>query len=154
MHNESVGLTANPSTALQGKPQLTSIVGRMNREPADILAQALQQDASDQAQGQYEAIGEKWDAVYAEMLPIEEDIDNPVYGLAFRFRDDRGDAANHDWQYHEPTTRDMWLEYAREIASGLREGSLPRNEAILEQILPKPKESRFARTKRWWSSNA
>lgn len=126
----------------------------MNSEAAEILASALEQDASNHEGGNYSSIGSKWDDVYAELLPIEDDINNPIYGLAFRFWDDWCDSSNHDWQYHEPMTRDMWPGFAREIASALREGRLPEKETIINEFFPRPKVSWVTRIKSWFSKNA
>lgn len=125
----------------------------MNKEAANILARALEKDASDQENGSFPTIGDCWDDVYGELLPIENDIENPIYGLAFRFWDDWCDAANHNWQYHEPVKEHQWPEYAREIAKALRSEALPSNEIILAEFLPQPKESWLKKTKKWLARN-
>jgi hypothetical protein len=123
----------------------------MNPGAADMLADALEEDIRAQEQGRFIEIGEKWDDVYAELLPIEDDIDNPIYSLAFRFWDDWGDASKHDWLYHEPISKEQWPIYAKEIAASLRDGILPESVIIAEEILPKPKVGLIQKLKQWLS---
>ena len=125
----------------------------MNKEAAEILAEALEKDALDHESGNYDNIGLKWDDVYGQLLPIEEDIDQPVYGLAFNFWDDWCDASNHDWQYHEPITTNEWPKIAREIAASLRNGTPPNNQRILDHFLPKPKIGILQKIKVWLFRN-
>ena len=87
----------------------------MNTEAAEILAIALEKDAMDHDQGKFEGIGMRWDDVYGELLPIEENIDSFLYVLSFRFWDD-------------------WPKLAREISQCLRNGEIPTNPMILENF--------------------
>jgi len=119
----------------------------MNKEAAEIFAKALENDANDHDAGKYENIGMKWDDIYAQILPIEDDINNPIYGMAFRFWEDWGDASNHEWQYHEPIKKEQWPIFARELAQSLKTGSMPQNQAIIENFKPKPKVGLFKRLK-------
>lgn len=121
----------------------------MKTEAVEILAKALEADIATQAQGDSLVIGEKWDEVYAQLLPIEDDIDNPIYKVAFQFWDDWGDASNHDWRYHEPTTKEQWPLYAKAIAESLRSGKLSEETAIINQFSPKPKVNLIQRIKQW-----
>ncbi len=123
----------------------------MNLEATEILARALEADIETQELGNHLEIGEKWDDVYAELLPIEEEINNPIYSLAFRFWDDWGDASNHNWLYHEPVTKEQWPVYAREIVSSLRACKLPESATIIEIFLPKPKAGLIQKLKLWLS---
>ena len=123
----------------------------MNLEAAEILARGLEEDIKTQKHGDPLVIGEKWDDVYAELLPIEDDIDNPVYSLAFGFWDGWGDASNHNWLYYEPITEDQWPIYAKEITSSLRAGKLPENSLIIEMFSPKPKVNFIQKLKLWLS---
>jgi hypothetical protein len=50
----------------------------MNKEAAEILAAALEEDAQDHESGKYTEIGLKWDDVYGQILPIEDEFDNPI----------------------------------------------------------------------------
>jgi hypothetical protein len=79
----------------------------MNNEAANILASALENDANNHDAGIHQEIGLNWDNIYAEILPIEEDINSPLYNMTFRFWDEWGDAANHGWQYHEPIEKEQ-----------------------------------------------
>lgn len=121
----------------------------MNKEAAEIFAKALEEDIKLQEEGRFVEIGENWDDVYAELLPIDDDIDNPIYSLAFRFWDDWCDASNHDWLHHEPVTKEQWPLLAKEIAESLRTGKLPESEIIIEEFTPKPKISITQRLKQW-----
>ena len=129
-------------------------VRHMNTEAAEILATALENEAANHERGNYDSIGNKWDHVYAELLPIENDIDNSIYGLAFRFWDDWCNSANHDWQYHELMVKDMWPRYARKIADSLRNRKLPDNQVILDNFLPRPTVSLKTKVIKWFSRNA
>ena len=119
----------------------------INKEAAEALANALESDADDQDAGRYENIGMKWDDTYAQMLPIEEDMNNPIYGIAFRFWDDWCDASNHEWQCHEPIKKEQWPNFARELAQSLKTGVMPNNQVIIENFTPKPKVGLFTRVK-------
>ena len=123
----------------------------MNPQAAEIFASAIEEDIKLQEQGRFLEIGEKLDEVYAELLPIEDDINNPVYAIAFRFWDDWGDASTHDWFFHEPVTEEQWPIYAKEIVTSLRTGKLPENSIILEEFTPKPKISIAQKIKQWLS---
>jgi hypothetical protein len=87
-----------------------------------------------------------WDDVYGELLPIE-DCNQPIYNLAFRFWDDWCDCANHEWKYHETMQKFEWPLFAREIAIALRTNTMPSNQRIIDQFLPKPKVSNFKKIK-------
>ena len=117
----------------------------MNPEAFEILAKALERDAAQQKSGKYSEIGMKWDEVYGEILPIEDDFENPLYSLAFNFWDAWADAANHEWQYHEPITKKDWPIFAKKIASSLRSGRPPTNKLIIESFYPKPTANRLAK---------
>jgi hypothetical protein len=119
----------------------------MNKEAAEIFATALENDADEQDAGRYENIGMKWDDIYAQILPIEEDINTPIYNMAFRFWDDWCDASNHEWQYHEPITKNQWPQFARDLALSLRSGNIPTNQIIIDNFTPKPKIGVFQRLK-------
>ncbi len=73
----------------------------MNNEAAEILANALVQDAQAQDAGRINDIGLRWDDVYAEILPFQ-DTSEPILAISMRFWDNWGDASIHEWQYHEP----------------------------------------------------
>ena len=112
----------------------------MNKEATELLASALEKDANDQDLGQIENLGMQWDNVYGQILSIDE-INQPLYNLAFRFWDDWADAANHEWKYYEPIKEAEWPSIAREIACSLRSQVLPTNPLIIEKFQPKQKDS-------------
>lgn len=120
----------------------------MNKEAAKLFANALESDADDHDAGRYENIGMKWDDIYAQILPIEDDINNPIYGIAFRFWDDWCDASSHEWQYHEPIKKEQWSILARELAQSLKTGLIPQNQVIIENFKPKPKVGLIKRLKK------
>lgn len=123
----------------------------MNKEATEILAKALEKDAIDHESGKYDNIGHRWDDVYGQILPVEEDFNNPIYSIAFRFWDDWGDASNHEWQYHEPITANEWPVIAREIVSSLRSGNMPSKQRIIDNFLPKPSEGIIKKIKTWFA---
>lgn len=118
----------------------------MPSEAADILAKALEDDAAAHEAGQYSSIGERYDDVYGEILPID-DIPGPLSALAFRFWDDWCDASQHDWMYHEPIRKEDWPLIARTIAKCLRSGELPTDPLILREFTPEPRLSFVQRLK-------
>lgn len=120
----------------------------MNKEAAEIVACALEKDAADHVSGKYGNIGMCFDEVYGQILPIEEDVGNPIYQIAFRFLDDWRDASGHEWKYHDPIRKEQWPVFAGEIAESLRTGKMITNQLIIESFLPRPKESILARLKR------
>ena len=123
----------------------------MTSESAEILARALEHDADTQEKNKTSEIGNRYDDVYSQILPINE-IPEDLFGLAMRFWDDWVDASNHEWKYHEPLVESDWPRIARTIAAHLRDGTLPRDELILEQFLPKPKKPMLQRIKNLFSN--
>jgi hypothetical protein len=122
----------------------------MNNEASNIVATALEIDANKHDAGEYQEIGSCWDNIYAEILPIEEDISSPLYNMTFRFWDDWGDAANHNWQYHKPIKKEQWPLFARELAVCLRTQTMTTNIVLLNSFMPKPKLSLLERIKKWF----
>ena len=119
----------------------------MNKEASEIFSNALESDANDHDAVLYENIGMKWDEIYSLLLPIEDDINNPIYDISFRFWDEWCDASTHEWQYHEPIKKEQWPNLARELAQCLKTGAIPSNKIIIENFTPKPKISLFTRLK-------
>ena len=119
----------------------------------EILAKALEADASAQDRGEYSEIGMKYDEILCEVLPIN-DIPSDLFALAMNFWDDWCDAANHEWRYHEPCVERDWPRLARTIASHLRESTLPNDQSIIESFTPKPKLSLLARLGRMFGVRA
>ena len=123
----------------------------MNKEAAEILALALEKDATDHESGQYHKIGLNWDDVYGQLLPIEND-GQPIYGLALNSWDDWCDAANHEWQYHEPINSYDLPILAREIANSFRSGTLPDSPTIINNFMPKLRERLVDKIKKWFKT--
>ena len=119
----------------------------MTNEAAEILANALEQDASAQMALNWQRIGLRWDDV-AKILE-NHDTSEPIFAMAMQFWEDWGDASNHDWQYHTITC-EQWPQLARELASCLRNGSMPTNPIIIENYTPKPKVGFLQRLKQWF----
>jgi hypothetical protein len=112
----------------------------------DILASALEADAALQETGDVRQVGAAQERTWVQVVAIAPDYSDAV-GFAFRFWDEWTDAANHEWQYHDPITRSDWPRYARVIAEGLRRGRLPDDDRLLGLITLKPR-----RTFRQWLS--
>jgi hypothetical protein len=128
----------------------------MSSEASEILAKALEADASAQESGQLDGIGMLYDEVLCEILPIN-DIPEPLFNLAFSFWGDWLDAKDHNWFHHEPLTSDDWPRIAKSIASHLRQGTLPEDQLILKLFQPASEPlttSLFRRLSKWISSRA
>ena len=123
----------------------------MASESAEILAKALEHDANIQEKNRISEIGNRYDDVICEILPINE-IPEDLFGLAMRFWDDWVDASNHEWKYHEPFVESDWPKMARKIATHLREATFPNDELILEEFMPTPKKPILKRIKNLFSS--
>ncbi len=121
----------------------------MTSKAAETLAQAIEQDIEAQEAGRYEDIGIRWDDVYSENSQTQG-ANDPIFSLAIRFWDDWGDAANHEWLYHEPMVKEDWPRVAREIVACLRSGTYPEDETIVQRFMPRPTVGVKVRLKRWF----
>ena len=106
----------------------------------DILASALEADATLQETGDVRQMGTAQERTWLQVVAIAPDHGDAV-GFAFTFWDEWTDAANHEWQYHDPIVQSDWPRYAREIAEGLRQGRLPEDERLLDLISLKPRQT-------------
>ncbi len=127
--------------------------GAMPGEEHELMAQALEQEARLRDQGEFRQIGAAYDPTYGQILEINSDYDEAI-GFAFTFWDNWVDASNHDWQYHEPISQHDWPRFAREIAEAVRNGALPSNEFLVDQIRLKPRVSLWQRFKALFTSAA
>ena len=109
----------------------------MTSKAAEILASALEHDARAHESGHYEAIGNRLDEVYDEILPLQSSSDT-MFAVTLRFWYDWIDASSHDWKYQGPINKEQWPQLAREIADGLRSGYMPENNIITESFMPPP----------------
>jgi hypothetical protein len=109
-----------------------------------ILANALDAEAHLQETGGGRQLGDAFDPTLAQVLETGSDADEAV-DFGFAFWDEWVDAANHDWQFHDPLTERDWPRFAREVAAAVRQGRLPDNEVLVDQIRRKPR-----RTLRQW----
>ena len=125
----------------------------MNSEAANIFAIALEKDAEDHEAGRFRNIGSNWDRVYGEILPIENDVENPLYRMSFRFWDDWCDASNHDWNYHNPINKDQWPNLARELANCLRAKKMPENRILLNNFTVEPRVPLIEKIKNVFTKN-
>ena len=100
----------------------------MSSEASEILAKALEADASAQESGQLDGIGMLYDEVLCEILPIN-DIPEPLFNLAFSFWGDWLDAKDHNWFHHEPLTSDDWPRIAK-LRNSSREKSTRHQETF------------------------
>jgi len=99
------------------------------REAARIVASALRQDAAAHEAGDFQAIANRYDDVYAEVLPLCSDLPGMV-ATGFTFWDWWADARNHEWQYYEGITRDDWPRLARHVADAV-EAATPITDVVL-----------------------
>ena len=104
----------------------------------EIMACALEAEATFQEKGQYQNLGIAIDPTYESILEATSTIDTSI-SFAFTFWDNWVDAANHEWLYHEPIKKKDWPNHAREIAQAIRNAELPTNLKILEHNLIKPR---------------
>lgn len=125
----------------------------MNEEAANILASALEKDAEAHDSGDFINMGMRWDDIYGEILPIEDNINIPIYAIAFRFWDEWSDAANHNWKYHEAIRKSQWPILAKEIAQNLRLKSQINNQVIIDNFTPDTKVSLIKKIKKWLQLN-
>lgn len=109
----------------------------------------MEHDAAAHEAGRYEEIASRLDDVHGKLLP-NQDIDRLLFGLAINFWDDWGDAANHEWQYHEPTTEEDWPRFARQIAACLRSGSMGAEDSDLERFMHPPGVGLMEKVKALW----
>jgi hypothetical protein len=112
----------------------------MPREEHEILASALEAEATLQEQGSVRAIGDDYDQTYGRVLEINHDYDESI-AFAFTFWDNWVDASNHNWLYHDPITERDWPRFAREVAQAVRRGELPKNDFLVQQIRLKPRQT-------------
>ena len=99
------------------------------REAARILASALRRDATAQEAGNSEAIANRYDDVYAEVLALCSDLPDMV-SRGFTFWDWWADARNHDWKYYDGIARNDWPRLARHVADAV-EAAAPITDPVL-----------------------
>jgi hypothetical protein len=112
----------------------------MPGEEYEIMASALEAAAVLQERGAIREIGENYDPTYRRILEINTNYDEAV-AFAFTFWDNWVDASNHEWQYHEPIREGDWPQFARDVAHAVRQGQLPDNDFLIEQMRLKPQRS-------------
>lgn len=101
----------------------------MATEAADILADALLADAEAHEGGRYGEIGEHYDDVYAELLPLDGFSERPVR-IALDFWDGWIDARNHDWLYYDGIEEHDWPRHARFVSACLRSDQIPDDPTL------------------------
>lgn len=106
----------------------------------EIVAAALLNESKLHAEERFSELGDRYDDVHGEILPLMEEP-NVTVGLAFNFWDCWVDAANHDWRYHEGIGRDDWPKLATEIAGALRQGVEVTDPVLVERFSPRPRRS-------------
>jgi hypothetical protein len=118
----------------------------MRDTAAEVVAEALLADAEAHEAGRYDEIGEQFDDVLAETLPLEDAKADHVT-IAFSFWDGWIDARNHDWLYYEGIERHDWPKHARAVAACLQAGRSPDDPVLLRHFDPPPRiplRTRFA----------
>ncbi len=108
------------------------------REAARIVALALRQDASAQEAGDFEAIAERYDDVYAEVLVLCNEVPDSL-ARGFTFWDEWCDARNHEWSYYSDIARDDWPRLARQVAEAVESGA-PITDPVLVRHLEEAAE--------------
>ncbi len=112
----------------------------MPGEEHELMARALEAAARTQEEGALLRIGELYDTTVSRILEMNPDYDDSI-AFAFTFWDNWADAANHDWQYHDPIRERHWPDFAHEVASSVRRAELPDNLFLVEHIRLKPRRS-------------
>lgn len=83
----------------------------------------LEQDIEAHERGDYERIGEAFDALPPlDYCDEDSEQERRRVSLAVEFWDSWIDARNHFWQHYPGVERDDWPVIARQICQGLREG--------------------------------
>ncbi len=106
----------------------------------ELVAAALLRDVEVQAAGDLDHIGESYDDVYGQVLPLA-DKPSQTLSLAFQFWDCWVDSANHDWQYYDNLSSNDWPRMAREIAAALNRGVEVTDPALVERFGPQQRRS-------------
>src|SRR5262245_43841954 len=112
----------------------------MTGEEHEIMASALEAEATLQERGSIRKLGSNYDPTYARILEVNARYDESI-GFAFTFWDNWLDAANHEWKYHEPISEREWPNFGREVAAAVRRGELPANQFLIDQISLEPRRS-------------
>ncbi len=108
----------------------------MATEAAEILANALVADADAHEAKRYGEIGERYDDVYAQLLPLDG-LSARSVRIAFDFWDGWIDARNHDWLYYDGIEQGDWPRHARFVAECLRSGRVP-DDPTLQRHFDRP----------------
>src|SRR5262245_8943532 len=98
-------------------------------DPHSIVATALRRDADAHDAGAIDQVGESYDDVLAEGLPLWNEEGGTI-GMAFRFWDAWAAARNRGWPDSEGIAREDWPRLARDIAVALETRS-----AVTEPVL-------------------
>jgi hypothetical protein len=107
-------------------------------DAAEILADALVADAELHEANRYHEIGERYDDVYAELLPLDGPSEAPVR-VALAFWDGWIDARNHDWAYYEGIGEHDWPRYARVVSDCIRSSRVPDDPTLRKHFCRPPK---------------
>ena len=110
----------------------------------ELVAAALLRDVDVQEAGELDHIGESYDDVYGQVLPLA-DKPSRTLNLALQFWDCWADSAHHDWQYYDNLSSDDWPRMAREIAASLNRGAEVTDPALVERFGPRRRRSLRAR---------
>ncbi len=114
----------------------------MASEAAEILASALEQDASAQESGRLEIEDQRIEAVRQEVRPIN-DIPRPIFKLALRFWREWAQASRLGLDDYGLIAASDWPVMARTIAQHVRSGSMPPDRMIIENFVRRRRPSRW-----------
>ena len=101
-------------------------------DPHLIVATALRRDADAHDAGAVDSVGESYDDVLAEVLPLWNEAGGTI-GMAFRFWDAWVKARNNDWPNSSGIAREDWPRLARHIAAALEMHNTV-SEPVLERF--------------------
>jgi hypothetical protein len=115
-------------------------------EADHILATALIADAIHHEAGRYRSLGDRYDEVEGELLPIQ-DLKERRFAIAFNFWDGWIDASNHNWYNYPGIAERDWPRLARHVAETLEYGDEPTDPLVLQHFAP---ENLVYTPPRWW----
>jgi hypothetical protein len=113
-----------------------------------ILAAALRDDADAQAAGRAETIGERFDDVYGEILPLAPTFSVGV-NIGFTFWDWWIDARNHQWLYYDGISESDWPRLARHVAHAIESGEPVSDPVLIRHFEAHAKPGLLTRFLKW-----
>ena len=123
--------------------------------PRAIVATALRREAVLHDSERFDRIGDAYDDVEMELLPLETSCARDIaIAIAMSFWDSWIDARNHDWHYYQGISQSDWPVLARTIASMLDTGAPITEPGVLKRFAPEYHRSLWRQLKEWLLGNA